>query len=267
MRELVATHRPDLLELAVSELGHDPFERLSDGTAALQPAIFCASVASLRLLGGEEPQLYAGHSLGELSALVAAGGIAEADGLRLVVERGRLMQRAADEGPPGSMLAVGADVRFASEVARSFGLTVANDNSPEQVVLSGPSEAVLAARAEVKGRGLRAFRLPIKGAFHSPALAGAAAEFRRALDEVDVSAPRRPVLSGVTATDFDDVRARLAEALTAPVRWRELVLALSARGATRFVEAAPGNALTGLVRATLGDVDAAPADELEAVRA
>lgn len=267
MRQSVETRRPDLLELAVEVVATDPFERVGEGTAYLQPAIFCASMSELAALDGVAPDFYAGHSMGELSALVAAGSLDEDDGLRLVAERGRLMQRAAAACPDeGGMLAVGTGPERAAELAESFGLTVSNDNAPDQVVLSGPGASIDAARAEAKAAGLRAFRLPIKGAFHSPAMQGVVAEFRAALDAVDLRPPRRPVFSCVTAAEFDDVRLRLAESLTHGVRWREVTLALHERGVRRFVEAGPGRALSKLVGRTLPDATVESPSEQEVVR-
>jgi acyl transferase domain-containing protein len=267
MRDVVERQRPDLLALAADVVGADPFEHLDEGTAYLQPAIYCTSITSLHAVRAIEPDLYAGHSLGEIAALVAAGSIAEDDGLRLVAARGRLMQSAAEAEPDGAMLAVGAGIEAAAELAEAHGLTVANDNSPEQTVLSGPAAAVTAARDAVKARGLRAFRLPINGAFHSPAMAPAVPELRALLEAIEVRPPRRPVYSCVTAEEFDDVRARLAQSLVRGVRWREVLVALRERGADRFVEVGPGQVLTKLTRATLPGVDALPADELEAVGA
>jgi acyl transferase domain-containing protein len=265
MRELVELHCPDLLELAVEVVGSDPFERTAEGTAFLQPAIYCASIASLEQIPGIEWSAYAGHSLGELTALAAARALSPEDGLRLVATRGRLMQRAAESGPAGAMLAVAGGLAVAQGVAEEFGLTVANDNSPDQVVLSGDEDAVVRARSAVKAAGHRAFRLPIRGAFHSPAMAAAAPEFRAALDDTEFRPPRAPVLSCVTAAPFQDVRAELTAALTHGVRWREVLLALRELGATRFVELAPGNVLSGLVRVTLSDADARLAETLESV--
>lgn len=265
MRELVEEHRPDLLEAATAAVGEDPFARLKDGTAFLQPAIFCATLADLARFAPEEPAYYAGHSLGEVSALVAAGSLSDRDGLRLVVARGRLMQRAAETGPPGAMLAAELHAAAAARLAGEWGLTVANDNSPAQVVLSGEAEAIRGARAAIKERGLRASVLPIRGAFHSAAMKPAVADFRAVLDKLTFTPPRRPVLSCITATEVDDPRARLAEALTAGVRWRPLLLALRARGVDRFLEIGPGRALTGCVRATLGDVEALALEEMEPV--
>ena len=261
MRDLVVARRPDLLALAEELVGCDPFERADSGTVYLQPAIYCAGIASAT---GVAADFYAGHSMGELTALALAGGVDEGDALRLIVVRAQVTQRVADEGPEGAMLAVGAAPHEVEGLARTHGLAVANDNSPTQTVLSGPAEGVVAARAEAKASGLRAFRLAVKGAFHSPWMEPAVAEFRAALDEVEFRPPRRPVYSGVTGREFDDPRRRLAESLVQPVRWREIVLDLHARGVTAFVEAAPGQVLTKLTRATLPGVQASALFEEEA---
>src|SRR4051794_16721134 len=163
MRRRVESERPDLLALA----GEEPFERADEGTRWAQPAIFCASLAGWSRVGGR-PGLMAGHSLGEISALVAAGALSEQEGLRVVIERGRLMQEAAEAAGDGGMLAALGDERGAvDEVARRLELTIANDNAPSQVVLSGPASALDEAEAELKERGLGARRLAIRGAFHS----------------------------------------------------------------------------------------------------
>ena len=253
MRSDVERLRPDLLELAERELGFDPFERVAEGTRFAQPAIFCASLAGWSQADVGGASCMAGHSLGEFAALVAAGALDERDGLRLVALRGRLMQEAAGDG---GMLAVGAPVESAGDLARRFELTVANDNSPEQVVLSGDSTAIDAACDRAKADGLRAARLRVSGAFHSPAMAAAAPELGAALARVELGEPRLPVYSSVTAAPFDDIRARLLQGLTSPVRWRETLLSLRGRGITRFVEVGPGRVLTGLVNKTLDGVEA-----------
>lgn len=254
MRSVVERVRPDLLELCQEELRLDPFEHVADGTHMAQPAIYCASLAGWSLLsdGDTSIDFMAGHSLGEFAALVAAGAMSERDGLKLVALRGKLMHRATG----GGMMAVGASVDKASDLAERFGLTLANDNSPEQVVLSGDAVAVDAACNRAKVEGLRAARLRVSGAFHSPAMGTAAPELERALDAIDLSEPRVTVYSGVTAAPFDDIRTRLVEGLTSPVRWREVVVALRDRGVTRFLEVGPGRVLTGLVRKTLDGVEA-----------
>ncbi len=195
----------------------------------------------------------AGHSLGELTALAAAEALSERDALELVVLRGRLM---AEAGAGGMVALLGADAADrASGLAADHGLAVANDNCPTQVVLSGPTEALPAAKAAAQEAGLRTMDLPVSGAFHSPMMASAAPEFAAALDRVQVRDPRVTVLSAVTARPFDDVRRRLAEAITSPVRWRETILEAHRLGAERFVEVGPGRVLTGLVKRTLSGVE------------
>jgi [acyl-carrier-protein] S-malonyltransferase len=262
MRDTVADVRPDLLSLAEQVVGEDPFARVEDGTRYAQPAIFCASLAGWEALGRPDGGLMAGHSLGELAALVAAGCLAERDGLELVALRGKLMQESGERAGDGSMLALmgrGA-AEHARELAEAHGLAVANDNSPQQVVLSGDRSGFEGAKAAAQELGLRAMELPVTGAFHSPMMAEAVPSFAAALERVEVKPPERvTVLSAVTAEPFEDVRRQLAQALTMPVRWREVLLAMHERGAGRFVEVGPGRVLTGLVKRTLKDVEFASA--------
>jgi len=253
MRSDVERLRPDLLELAQSELGADPFERIEEGTHFAQPAIYCASLAGWSLVDRDEVSCMAGHSLGEFSALVAAGVMSELDGLRIVALRGRLMHE-AESG--GGMMAIGAPVEVAAELAGRFGLTVANDNAPEQVVLSGDGEAVDRAVEQAKAEGLRATRLRVSGAFHSPAMGAAAAELAAALAEVELAEPAVPVYCCVTTEPYGDARSLLVEGLTSPVRWRETVLAMQRAGETRFLEVGPGKVLAGLVRRIIEGADA-----------
>ncbi len=257
MREVVAAHRPELLEAAVDVVGEDPFPRAEQGTNFAQPAIFCASLAGWAGLGSPEGDFMAGHSLGELAALVAAGCLSERDGLELVALRGRLMQESGEQAGDGGMLALlgtGA-AEHASELADAHGLTVANDNSPHQVILSGARDALPAAAADAREIGLRATELPVTGAFHSPMMAAAVPEFAAALERVEIATPRVTVLSAVSAAPFEDVRAQLAQALTMPVRWRETMLALHELGVDRFVEVGPGRVLIGLAKRTVRDVE------------
>jgi [acyl-carrier-protein] S-malonyltransferase len=262
MRETVSELRPDLLSLAEQIVGEDPFARAEEGTRFAQPAIFCASLAGWEALGRPSEDFMAGHSLGELAALVAAGCLTERDGLELVALRGRLMQESGERAGDGGMLALmGAGAAdHAPELADAHGLAVANDNSPQQVVLSGDRGAFDAASAAAKELGLRPIELPVTGAFHSPMMAEAVPPFTAALEGVEVSPPEgATVFSAVTAAPFEDVRAQLAQALTMPVRWRETLLAMHDRGAERFVEVGPGRVLTGLVKRTLKDVELAHA--------
>lgn len=259
MRDDVERDRPDLLELVTEIVGEDPFPKAEEGTNYAQPAIFCASLAGWDRLGRPDADLMAGHSLGELAALVAAGSLEERDGLELVALRGRLMQESGEAAGDGGMLALlgrgAAD--HAAELAEAHGLSVANDNSPQQVVLSGAKQALPAAADAAKELGLRAVELSVSGAFHSPMMAAAVPEFEQAVKQVKISPPRVEVLSAVTAEPFADVATQLTEALTSPVRWRETLIAMHERGAERFVEVGPGRVLSGLVKRTLSDVELA----------
>jgi acyl transferase domain-containing protein len=262
MRDEVAAARPDLLELAIAEVGEDPFPRVEESTRFAQPAIFCASLAALPAVDVEPVGWMAGHSLGEFAALVAAGSLTDEDALRLVALRGRLMDEAA--GGAGAMLALkGADAwEMATEIAFETGTYPANHNSPVQVVLAGREGAITEAHRIARGRALRAMVLPVRGAFHTPLMASTREPFEAALASVDVRPPRVPVFSGATAEPFDDVRRGLADALTTPVRWSSVLEGLAAAGAVRFLEVGPGNVLTGLVRKTLDGVEASTVAEL-----
>jgi [acyl-carrier-protein] S-malonyltransferase len=255
-RELVASVRPDLLELATELVGEDPFERMSEGTAYAQPAVYCASIAGYEQLGRPSPEYFAGHSLGEVGALAAAGTIDDADGLRIVVARGRVMAEAAQRGERGGMLAVGSSHEGAAAIAAEHGLTLANENSPQQFVLSGPLPAIEAAEAAAKGAGVRAKKLAVAGAFHTEAMASGVGPFRAALDEVRVREPDTPVVSSTTAEFFTgDIRDALAASLTSPIRWTTVLSTLRELGVTRYVDVGPGKVLAGLVRRTIDDAE------------
>ncbi len=257
MRDDVESTRPELLDMAIAAVGEDPFPRAGEGTNFAQPAIFCASLAGWHRLGRPRGDFMAGHSLGELAALVAAGALSESDGLKLVTLRGRLMHEAGRAAGDGGMLVVGGPdaAERAPEVAQAHDLVIANDNSPQQVVLSGARSQLPAAVQTAKDMGLRAKVLDVTGAFHSPMMAAAVPEFAAALEATQFAAPEVPVISAVTAREFEDPRRELADALTSPVRWRETMLALHERGAGRFVEVGPGRVLTGLAKRTLENVE------------
>jgi [acyl-carrier-protein] S-malonyltransferase len=256
MREVVSEVSPNLVNQAEHVVGEDPFDRVGDGTRFAQPALYCASVALWIGAGRPDADFIAGHSLGEVGALVAGGSLSVTDGLWLAARRGRVMQDVAATRPAGGMLALLGDEETSRRIAAARELTVANDNAPGQLVVSGPRDDLDAAVAEAKSERLKAMPLAVSGAFHTQAMAAALPEFRAVLEQVDVQAPRVPVFSSITAKPFDDVRGELAEALVRPVRWRETLLALRDRGVDRFVEVGPGKVLKGLVRRTLPDVEA-----------
>jgi [acyl-carrier-protein] S-malonyltransferase len=252
MAAVSAAQRPDLVEQAAAELGADPFESIGEGTHFAQPALFIAGLAHWKAAGEPAGAFYAGHSLGELPALVAAGALEAGAGLRLAVVRGRLMEEASAVRPGGMVAALGGTDEVVREVAARFGLTLANDNAPGQTVLSGDAEGVGEARKALRAEGAKAIRLPVAGAFHSPLMEPAVPGYRAILEETDFG-PTEGAWSCITAAPFDDVRADLLAALTEPVRWRDTLAAMRAAGAGAFVETGPGDVLTGLSRRTLGE--------------
>jgi malonyl CoA-acyl carrier protein transacylase len=268
MEDAVIRWAPELHAAVLEIVGADVFGRVEESTRFLQPALFCASVAGWRQLeprvGGDEVGAFAGHSLGEFAALVAAGALSPIDGLHLVALRGRLMERAAGEGPPGGMVAlIGREPAYMAMLASKFGVTLANDNANDQAVLSGPQASLDEAVEEAVRLGLRCRRLHVSGAFHSPAMEPVVAEFRAALDAAEWHPPAAPVWSSCTAAPFDEQPAEvLAAALTQGVRWRELTERLAAAGFDRFVEAGPGKVLSRLVPRTVPDVTAASLQDL-----
>jgi [acyl-carrier-protein] S-malonyltransferase len=250
---------PELVELAAELTGDDPFERAGESTAYAQPAIFVASIAGWRERAPELSDLcaMAGHSLGELSALAAAGAVSLDDGLRLVVLRGRLMaDAAARSASDGGMLALlGGTPEAATELAARYGLTVANDNAPGQVVLSGEREQIQALSRVARSEGFKSMVLDVAGAFHSPAIAEAERPFLAALREVDWRPTSVPVISGFTAAPFDFIPSELSRALVSPVRWREVMAELFERGAREFVDVGPGRVLDRLVPRNLPQLE------------
>jgi malonyl CoA-acyl carrier protein transacylase len=261
MRDDVARTRPDLLDAVTELVGDDPFARVEESTAFAQPAIFCASMASLsRVRDRVDPVAMAGHSLGELSALAAAGAVNELDALALVVLRGRLMAESGAASGGGTMLAVlrGTPARAAALAAR-HGVTVANDNAPDQVVLSGARTDLEGAGNDARAQGMRAMLLDVAGAFHSPQMAAAVEPFRTALSKVTFRATDVPVISCATAAPFTDPAAELAEALVRPVRWRDTMTALAGLGVDTFLDAGPGRVLAKLAPRCVAGAAAAPA--------
>lgn len=250
-RSAVVETAPDLLERCSALVGEDPFPRAAESTRFAQPAIFCASMAGWSRLPEAERNLLgvAGHSLGELAALAAAGVLTLDDALELVVLRGRLMAEAADARPGGSMLAVlGAGAEDIGDAASEHGLSLANHNAPGQLVLSGDADALKAVGGIARERGLRVLALDVAGAFHSPAMEPAVPGFAAALAEVELHPPSITPFSASGAAPFADVRAELAQALVRPVRWVGTVEAMAAAGATRFIDIGPGKVVAGLAK-------------------
>ncbi len=262
--EAVRERRPDLVALATELVGEDPLARIGDGTRYDQPAIYCASLASFDSLGRPGAELFAGHSLGEVPALAAAGAIDDLDGLRIAAMRGRLMDEAAAGAPAGGMLAVGGNRDEAVGLASRAGLALANENSPGQFVLTGREAALEVARGEARELGLRVKRLSVSGAFHSADMEPAVEPFRDFLAGIAFRDTPQTVISSVTATPFGpDPSDALAAALVSPVRWVAVLHRLRADGARRFLDVGPGKVLAGLARRTLDEVEIETASTTE----
>ncbi len=241
-------------------------------TDITQPALLVHSVAALAIFEerGVVPDMVAGHSLGEYSALAAAGALSFEDGVRIARERGRLMAGAGTERAGAMAAVIGLDTKVIEQACAEVsgnGLGVAqpaNYNAPDQIVISGDVKAVEAAMKLIADRGARrVLPLPVSGAFHSPLMEDARAGLATALDALEIRTPRCPVYLNVTGsatTDPDEIRRRLLQQLTAPVRWAQTLQQMHADGARRFIEVGTGKVLSGLVRKTLGrDVETAQA--------
>jgi len=234
-----------------------PEEELKQ-TRITQPAIFVHSVIVTRLLAdrGLVPDMAAGHSLGEYSALVASGAINFEDGLRVVQKRGELMQQAGEQqsGTMAAIIGLTADqvIEICKEASEAGIVAAANFNSPLQVAISGSHQGVDRAAELARQRGARKVtHLVVSGAFHSPLMESARQELQQALQNIEIESARFPVYANVTAKpvkDADEIRDLLCQQLTHPVRWVETVENMIADGATDFYEVGPKNVLAGLMK-------------------
>ena len=231
-------------------------------TKVTQPAIFLHSVILAKTMGDDfNPDMVAGHSLGEFSALVAAGALSFEDGLRLVSARAQAMQKACEKTPSTMAAVLALPDAKVEELCASVteGVVVpANYNCPGQIVISGSIEGVDAACAKMLEAGAkRALKLKVGGAFHSPLMEPARAELAAAIAHTDFHAPRCPVYQNVNAepqTDPETIKKNLIAQLTAPVRWTQTIQNMIAAGADTFVEVGPGAVLQGLVKKISSEV-------------
>lgn len=256
----------DLERLLVSGGGDD-----LRPTEVAQPALFYTGVALATILieGGMEPVVAAGHSLGEYCAVVAAGSLTPEDGMRLVLERGRIMAAA----PEGTMAAVlGLERPALSELCQRAGAggeccVIANDNSPGQLVVSGSRLGIERLTELAKDAGARrVLPLNVGGAFHSPLMSDSAAAFAEVLDQVEIVEPRFPVAAGVSGTishTAAEIGIGLRLQLAGPVLWADTVGAIAAAGARSFVECGPGTTLGGLIRRVLPGAETVSVDSPE----
>jgi [acyl-carrier-protein] S-malonyltransferase len=250
-----------VLGIGLTTLCFDGPSDLLNDTWNTQPAILATSIAALRALkerGIANPTYVAGHSMGEFSALVAAGALSFEDGIKLVRERGRLMKQAGEQRPGGMAAVLGLErepleaiCATAREQSGEY-VGIANDNCPGQMVISGATSALEQVMELAKERGAkRAIRLAVSIAAHSPFMAEVAEQFRALLDDTSFHQPAVPLVANATArplTDPDLIRDALGRQLTSPVRWTESIRWMIEQGATRFIEVGPKDVLTGLLR-------------------
>lgn len=225
-------------------------------TEHAQPGIFLVSWVAFELLKERVPGLQfeatAGLSLGEFTALTAAGAMSFEDGLRVVRQRGKFMQEACDVTQGGMAAVIGLDEALTREVCAEAGVVLANLNCPGQLVISGAADRIEKACELARAKGARkAIPLPVAGAYHSPLMASAQPKLQAELAQVKISAPQVPVISNVTAQPHatpEQISVRLVEQVTSSVRWEESVRYLLAQGFTRFIELGPGTALSGFMK-------------------
>ena len=244
----------DMLGFRITDLMFAGTDADLKQTKVTQPAIFLHSVILARSLSDFQPQMVAGHSLGEFSALVAAGAMRFEDGLRLVAARAMAMQKACEREPSTMAAVLGLEDKKVEEVCASItGVVVAaNYNCPGQLVISGTVEAVEEACEKLKTAGAkRALRLPVGGAFHSPLMEPARVELEAAIRSTTLNTPLCPVYQNVDGRPYTDpasIKQNLIAQLTAPVRWVQTVQNMVADGLTSCIELGPGNVLQGLVK-------------------
>lgn len=252
----------ELFETANDLLGFDITKVMFTGsdeelkqTKVTQPAIFIHSVILARVADNFAPDMVAGHSLGEFSALVAAGAISFENGLKLVAQRAMAMQKACEIAPSSMAAILGLDdakiIEICAEIQDDI-VVPANFNCPGQVVISGTVSGVEKACELLKAAGAkRAVILPVSGAFHSPLMEPAREELAAAISHTEFTSPRCPVFQNFTAqaaTEVETIKKNLIDQLTGPVRWTESVRNMVADGASEFIECGPGKVLQGLVK-------------------
>lgn len=254
----------EILGYSITDIMFNGTDEELKQTKVTQPAVFLHSVISALCMGDAfQPSMVAGHSLGEFSALVAAGALNFEDGLKLVYARAMAMQKACEAAPSTMAAIVGlADDKIeeiCAEISKPGCVVVpANYNCPGQLVISGNIEAINEACEKLKAAGAkRALPLKVGGAFHSPLMEPAREELAKAIEEANFTAPVCPIYQDVDAkphTDPEEIKANLVKQLTAPVRWSQIMAAMKADGMTEAVEVGPGKVLQGLIGRTYRDV-------------
>lgn len=245
----------DILGFRISDVLFSGTDEELKQTKVTQPAVFLHSVITFLTTDNLKPDSTAGHSLGEFSALVAAGALSFADGLRLVAQRASAMQRACEAVPSTMAAILGLEDEKVEEICSGITEEIvvpANYNCPGQLVISGSITGIEQACAAMKAAGAkRALVLPVGGAFHSPLMEPARQELKEAIENTQFSIPICPVYQNVDArpyTDPEQIKVNLVNQLTAPVRWTQTIQQMVADGMGSFTECGPGNVLQGLIR-------------------
>ncbi len=259
----------EILGFEITKLMFEGTEDDLKQTKVTQPAIFLHSVILAGSLGGHfKPDMAAGHSLGEFSALAATGTLSFEDGLRLVSARAGAMQKACEAEPSTMAAIIGLEDAIVERLCSEIDEIVvpANYNCPGQIVISGSLKGIDLAVEKLKEAGAkRAMKLMVGGAFHSPLMEPARAELADAIDKTSFAPPVCPVYQNVTAepvTDPATIKQNLVDQLTAPVRWTQIVINMTENGAVSFTEVGPGNVLQGLVKKTDRTRETASASDL-----
>ena len=250
------TQANEILGFAITDVMFEGPEEAQRQTKVTQPAVFLHSVILARLFPNFKPDMVAGHSLGEFSALVASGALSFEDGLRLVSARAMAMQAACELEPSTMAAIIGLPDEQVEEICNGISEIVvpANFNCPGQLVISGSMKGVELACEALKAAGAkRALPLKVGGAFHSPLMEPARQKLAEAIEKTQFNKPLCPIYQNVDAkphTDPAEIKANLVKQLTSPVRWTQIVRAMVADGAKAFVELGPGNVLQGLIKKT-----------------
>jgi len=256
----------DILGFNISEIMFEGTAEALQQTKVTQPAIFIHSVALAKVAPDYTPDMVAGHSLGEFSALVTNGTLEFEDGLRLVSTRALAMQKACEAAPSTMAAIIGLEAAVVEEITAEVNevmvVVPANYNMPQQIVISGSTQGVQIAMERMKEAGARkVVELKVSGAFHSPFMEPAKQELEEAIHKTTFNTPSCPIYQNVTAkptTDIAEIKNNLIAQLTAPVRWTQTVEQMHADGATVFVECGPGKVLRGLVKKIIRGVETQP---------
>ena len=245
----------EILGFRISDIMFEGSDEELKQTKVTQPAIFLHSVILAKTSPDFSPDMVAGHSLGEFSALVANGTLAFEDGLKLVYQRALAMQEACEINPSGMAAILGLEDEKVEEICASIKEEIvipANYNCPGQLVISGTNKGIEIACEKMKEAGAkRALPLPVGGAFHSPLMEPAGVKLRKAIESTTFHQPTCPIYQNVSTTgvcDIEEIKKNLIAQLTAPVKWTQSVQNMVADGATHFVECGPGKVLQGLVK-------------------